>query len=282
MLKEYQKKYANTNKQFVLVNKMGVVLESDQTLFTIEKGRSIFDLHPFFESLPSVFDSIDAEMNFYCVHLDIVGQLFVVDIKIIAKKEGFLLIIKNLTDHYNSYQTITQTRNESVIKTELTVLKNLELQERENFKNSFIQNFSHELRNPLTSITAIIDLLKDTKLTSEQSQMLDFLKESNSNLNLMLEDTLSIGMIDAGKLEIREGLFDLNKFFELIKFTYTAKTKKKGLKFDGSWDSKIPKVVKGDRLRLFQIITNLLDNAVKYTEKGIVKFDVQLNQKKSE
>ena len=281
MLKKYQKKYANTNKQFVLIHKTGAVLESDQVLFSIEKGSSIFELHPFFESLASVFESNKKELNFYCVHIAIEDHLFIVDIKAVVTKEGLLLIIKDLTEHYNSYQTITQNRNESVIKTELTVLKNLELQEREHFKNSFIQNFSHELRNPLASIMAIIDLLVDTKLTDEQAKMLDFLKESNTNLRLMLEDTLSIGMIDAGKLEIQDKLFDLSKFFELIKFTYSAKAKKKGLKFEGLWDDRIPEFVNGDRLRLFQIVTNLLDNALNYTEKGTIKFEVQLNQNRA-
>lgn len=280
MLDRYQKEYANNNQQFILVDKAGSVLESDERLFSIAIGNSIFEFHPFFESLSPVFDG-DEEVNFYGIHITFKDQLRIVDIKAVPNKEGLLLILKDLTEHYNSYQKITQTRNESVIKTELTVLKNQELAERERFKNSFIQNFSHELRNPLTSIMAIIEILGDTKMTNEQLQMLDFLKESNTNLRLMLEDTLSIGMIDAGKLQIQKGVFDLHKFFELIKFTYNAKGKQKGLKFDCLWDEKIPKLVEGDRLRLFQIVTNLIDNALKYTEKGTIQFDVKLNQKRA-
>lgn len=282
MLKEFQEQYVSANEQFVFTNKKGIVLESDQTLFTIEKGSSIFDFHLFFESLEVLFEgSQEDETSFHCVHIDIEGHLYIVDILAVVKKAGLLLIINNLTNHYNSYQNITQTRNESVIKTELTVLKNLELQERERFKNSFIQNFSHELRNPLMSVMAITELLADTELSDEQQQMLNFLKESNTNLRLMLEDTLSIGMIDAGKLEIEQKLFGLRRFFELMKFTYTAKAKAKGLKFVCSWGAKIPEFVVGDRLRLFQIVTNLLDNAMKYTEEGTVSFVVQLNQKRA-
>ena len=280
MLDTYQKKYANNNQQFVLIDKTGIVLESDQTLMMIAFGHSIFELHPFFESLSPVFESKE-EVNFYGIHIPFEDQLFIVDIKATPVKEGLLLILKDLTEHYNSYQKITQTRNESVIKTELTVLKNQELAERERFKNSFIQNFSHELRNPLTSIMAIIEILGDTEMTNEQLQMLDFLKESNTNLRLMLEDTLSIGMIDAGQLQIQKGVFDLHKFFELLIFTYKAKAKEKGLKFDCFWDEKIPKLVEGDRLRLYQIVTNLIDNALKYTEQGAIQFDVKLNQKRA-
>lgn len=281
MLKEYKKQYANKNEQFVFTNNFGVVLESDQVLFTIDIGSSIFEFHPFFESLSAIFDSEKERTDFYCVHVSVEDGLYIVDITAVVKKDGLLLIIRDLTEHYNSYQAITQTRNESVIKTELTVLKNLELQERERFKNRFIQNFSHELRNPLTSIMAIIEILADTEMSSEQLKMLDFLKESNTNLRLMLEDTLSIGMIDAGKLEIEQKLFSLQRFFELIKFTYSAKVKNKKLKFVCSMDDKIPEFVEGDRLRLFQIVTNLLDNAIKYTEEGTVTFEIQLNQKRA-
>lgn len=280
MLDTYQKKYTNNNRQFVLIDKTGIVLESDQTLMTIAFGHSIFELHPFFESLSPVFESKE-EVSFYGIHIPFEEKLFIVDIKAAPVKEGLLLIFKDLTEHYNSYQKITQTRNESVIKTELTVLKNQELAERERFKNSFIQNFSHELRNPLTSIMAIIEILGDTEMSNEQFQMLDFLKESNTNLRLMLEDTLSIGMIDAGQLQIQKGVFDLHKFFELLKFTYKAKAKEKGLKFDCLWDEKIPKLVEGDRLRLYQIVTNLIDNALKYTEQGYIQFEVKLNQKRA-
>lgn len=280
MLDTYQKQYANNNQQFVLIDKTGNVLESDQTLFSIEIGHSIYDLHPFFESLTSIFDN-NEEVSFYGIHGTFKEQMFIVDIQAVPIKEGLLLILKDLTEHYNSYQKITQTRNESVIKTELTVIKNQELAERERFKNRFIQNFSHELRNPLTSIMAMIEILGDTKMTNEQLQMLDFLKESNTNLRLMLEDTLSIGMIDAGKLQIQNKVFDLHKFFELIKFTYSAKAKTKGLKFASLWDEKIPNLVEGDRLRLFQIVTNLIDNAIKYTEKGTIQFDVKYNQKRA-
>lgn len=281
MLKKYKQKYDTRNQQFVLTNMNGEVLHSDQTLFKIEKGSAIMALHPFFETIPAVFESGELKIDFYCVHLEIENALFIVDIKVVVEEDGLLLILSDFTEHYNAYQSVTQTRNESVIKTELTVLKNLELEERERFKNSFIQNFSHELRNPLTSIMAITDLLGDTALTAEQTHMLEFLKESNSNLRLMLEDTLSIGMIDAGKLEIQQKRFNLQHFFELIQFTYQTKSKKKNLKFIGLWDSNIPELIEGDRLRLFQIVTNLLDNALKYTANGSVSFEIQLNQKRA-
>ncbi len=281
MLEQYQKQYRNNKRQFVLINKEGTVIESDQQFLAIEAGTSIYDIHPFFECLPAIVDSDEKEISFFCVHLPIEENFFVVDIKFLVKKEHVLLIIDDFTEHYHSYQNVAQTRNESVIKSELTIIKNRELEERERFKNNFIQNFSHELRNPLTSIMAIVAILGDTALTDEQTKMLDFLKESNTNLRLMLEDTLSIGMIDSGKLKIQANEFDLHSLFKLMEFTYKAKAQKKGLQFLCRFDDKIPQYVIGDRLRLFQVITNLLDNAIKYTHTGSVSFNVLLNLKRA-
>lgn len=281
MLEQYRELYINKNAQFIFVDQKGIVQESDQVLFDVKSGSSIFELHPFFESLGAIFEGPEEEIDLNCVHLSLQEGLFIIDIKILKKQGGLLLIIHDFTQHYNSYRLVTQARNESVIKTELTVIKNLELEERERFKNRFIQNFSHELRNPLTSIMAITDLLQDTKLDVEQSQMMRFLKDSNSNLKLLLEDILSMSMIDSGRLTIIPKMFDLVDFLEHLKFTYQAKAKEKGLSFIASWDGDIPNTLEGDRLRLFQVLTNLLDNALKYTETGTVTLNVKLNQKRA-
>ncbi len=281
MLDHYRREFTNKNIQFIFVDQKGVVQESDDEVFSVQTGSSIFELHPFFESLEGIFESPENEVDFYCVHLPLKENVFTVDLKIAKKEGGLLLIIYDLTKHYNTYQSVTQVRNESVIKTELTVIKNQELEERERFKNRFIQNFSHELRNPLTSIMAITNILEETKLDTEQSQMLQFLKASNANLKQLLEDILSISMIDTGKLDLVQKMFDLKQFFDLLEFTYKAKAKEKGLNFNADWDEKLPKFVEGDRLRIFQVVTNLLDNAIKYTETGTITFSLKLNQKRA-
>ncbi|NNC62871.1 MAG: response regulator, partial [Eudoraea sp.] len=171
-----------------------------------------------------------------------------------------------------------QARNESIINEELILIKNAELEERERFKNLFIQNFSHELRNPLMSSMAITQILGDTSLSNEQQQMVEVLRDSQTHLKLLLEDTLSLSMIASGKLEIRAAIFDLGKMLELLSFTYKTKAKAKGLSFTLTQDQRVPKWVEGDRKRMFQILTNLLDNAVKYTDEGSVSLEVSFNQ----
>ena len=265
MLSEYKQRFLGKNLQFILLDNDGMVVESDQNLFELRLGKSIVETHPFFESFPSFLGGDETTFTFFCIHLSIGSDSFITDITLTIEEDRIILVIHDLTQHYEAYQNVAQARNESIIETELTVIKNKELEERERFKNQFIQNFSHEIRNPLTSIMAIANIIADTDLTAEQRKMLDFLKESNSALALMLEDILSIGAIDSGKVELQEKSFKLVKLFKLLEFTYKTKTRQKGIEFKASLDGKIPEFVLGDRLRLYQVLTNLLDNALKYS-----------------
>ncbi len=279
MLNKYRQQHADQSIQFIFLDDNGRVLESGETIFTVEVGSSIYRIHPFFESLSALLENLEKELALYCIHLNIQETSLIADMKIIKEDQGVLLIISDLTEHYSSYQSVAQARNESIIKTELTVIKNNELEERERFKNSFIQNFSHELRNPLTSVMAITDILASTSLTNEQQEMLSFLKDSNTNLRLMLDDILNISSIESGRVELQEKFFSLRKLLKLIDFTYKAKARQKNLEFEFILDEKVSEFVEGDRLRIYQVLTNLLDNALKYTSKGKVTFSVLFNQK---
>ncbi len=280
-LEQYKEQYLNQNIQFVVIDFDGVILDSDQTFMDLNKGDYIYDVHPFFASYTSILDAPEESITYNCVHIEYQGKEFITDVKMIKKDGTILLVVYDLTDHYISYRKIAQARNESIINSELVVLKNLELEERERFKNAFIQNFSHELRNPLTGIISITNVIEGTNLTSEQQQMVHFLKESNSNLKLLLDDIMSLSMISSGKLQLRDKVFNLYDLLQLIEFTYKSKAAQKSFAFVLNYDRNVPKLVEGDRLRLFQIITNLLDNAFKFSEKGKVVLDIKLNQKRA-
>lgn len=283
MLEKYKNQYLNQNIQFVFIDVKGQIVESDQTFLKLKIGDKIEDVHPFFISISyDLFkETNDKILTFNCVHISYSKKDYITDVKCIQQDEGILLVIYDLTDHYLSYQKIAQARNESVIKSELVVLKNIELEEREKFKNRFIRNFSHELRNPLTSIISITNVLESTNLSTDQQRMLDFLKESNSNLKLLLDDILSLSMISVGKLQLKKTVYNLYDLFELIEFTYKSKSKQKAIEFILDLDNKVPKFVEGDHLRLFQVITNLLDNALKFTVKGNFGLRIRLNQKRA-
>lgn len=281
MLEEYKNKFIGNHIQFVVLDDKGLVRESDNTCFPLNTGDSLKDFHPFFESLEAIVPNTKNELTFNCVHLESNGKEYITDLVFRREDDALLLVIYDLTQHYNEYQSVAQARNESIIQEQLIALKNIELEERERFKDQFIRNFSHEIRNPLTSIMSLTQVLDQTDLNAEQRQMVQYLTHSNSQLQLLLEDILSISMISSGKLQLAKKEFNLSKLLDLLTFTYTTKAKEAGLKFIARIDDKIPQIVESDKLRIYQILTNILDNAIKYTEKGQIEFSVQLNQKRA-
>ncbi|NNE02701.1 MAG: response regulator [Eudoraea sp.] len=281
MLEGYKTQFIGNSIQFVVLDENGLVLESDNTCIPFETGDSLKEFHPFFESLDAIAPEAKSEVTFNCVHLASGGKEWITDLVLRKEDDALLLVIYDLTQHYNEYQSVAQARNESIIQEQLIALKNIELEERERFKNQFIRNFSHEIRNPLTSIMSLTQVLGQTDLNSEQHQMVQYLTQSNTQLRLMLEDILSISMISSGKLQLVEKEFNLIKLLDLLIFTYTTKAKEAGLEFTSKVDKRLPQLVKSDRLRIYQVLTNILDNALKYTESGQIEFSVQLNQKRA-
>ena len=279
MLDSLKKKFVQKQAQYLVTDSEATVIESDNEIITLTAGTYLGDIHPFFHSLTAIDREEGSETAFSCVHLELDGRDLIADILVNPIPQGFFIVLMDFTAHYNNYQMMTQARNESVIAQELMVIKNRELEEREKFKNRFIRNFSHELRNPLTSIIAMTNVLGGTALKPDQKKMIDFIMESNTNLQLMLEDMLSLNMIAAGKLELRESLFDFTRLMELLQFTYSTRAKSQGIDFSCKTDPDIPTELEGDRLRLFQVLTNLLDNAIRYTREGMVVLRATLNQK---
>ncbi len=283
MLKNYKSLFAPVKSQYALVNLNGLVLESDNVLFTLKKEESIFTFHPFFETFKSLLKPENNSHQFPCVHLSLLEQELVCDITLhtFADKNHALVIITDNTKQYQEFQELMQVRNQAIIDAELLALKNHLLKEQENFKNKFIANFSHELRTPLTSIIVFANLLSKTKLNNEQAQHIKLIRESAANLKMMLDDTLNISQIASGKLRLQNKQFNLHGLIQYIESVYTAKAQTKGLSFSVMYDDKIPEFIEGDYLRVNQVLTNLLENALKFTDKGKISLKVSLNQKRA-
>lgn len=280
MLEDYKKKYTKPVLQHAILDFNGNVVESDNTLFQDLKDKYIGDIHPFFETFSALLTSEDNETVFSCVHLEIENRNITADIILQTFKDGKnpLLIIHDLTSHYLNYQSTAQVRNESVINSQILELKNIYLKEKEVFKNRFIANFSHELRDPLTGILTFTDILSKTNLDLQQKDYIKILHSSSNFLKKMIDDILDISKIESGNLELSIEPFNLLDLLNEIKFNYKLKAEHKGLKFLHSFDEKLPEIIGGDAKRLRQVLTNLLDNAIKFTSNGSVTFNVSLNQ----
>jgi signal transduction histidine kinase len=282
MLKTYIEKYHTNSFQYILVDDFGGVLEVQNPILPIKKNDRIQHSHPFFEILNGLLPIKNECFEFSCINLKFENTPYVVDITLRPQDNNEnLLIIENLTKHYNNYQLTAQTRNESIINSQILALKNEYLKEKETFKNNFIANFSHQLRNPITASIIFSDLLINSDLNTEQKNYINIIQSANKDLKNRIEDILDVSKIESGKLILVDKVFNLKELLNEIAIIYKYLANKKNIEFNYSISENIPEFVEGDQYRLKQILNNLLNNAISNTDKGVISLEVSLNYKRA-
>ncbi|HEC17378.1 MAG TPA: response regulator [Sedimenticola sp.] len=143
-------------------------------------------------------------------------------------------------------------------------------------KSEFLANMSHEIRTPMNAVIGMGHLLQKTALTEEQQEYLAKLKTSSKNLLRVINDILDFSKIEAGKLEMESAEFNLDMVLSDVANLVGASAREKGLELQLAASDDIPLMLVGDDLRLSQVLTNLADNAVKFTERGKVTITAKL------
>lgn len=142
-------------------------------------------------------------------------------------------------------------------------------------KSQFLANMSHELRTPLNGILGCTQLLKFSKLSSEQNEDVLMIEESSNHLLELINDILSLSKIESGNIELKHKKFNFMEQMEFVIKDLTFLAKDKDIEIMYYIDPFINKELIGDYFRLKQIINNLISNAVKFTEHGHVFFKVK-------
>lgn len=160
-------------------------------------------------------------------------------------------------------------------RSEMSLLKAKKIAEdAAKIKQEFIANMSHEIRTPMNAIVGFINLLEETSLDPVQTDYVQSVKISGENLLSLINSILDFSKIESGEVSQEEEVFDLNHVINSIDRVLLLKVQEKKLLFKQEIKESVPTELMGDANKLYQILTNLLANSVKFTENGEVLLSV--------
>jgi PAS domain S-box-containing protein len=166
---------------------------------------------------------------------------------------------------------------QKIMEEELRIAKQ-KAEESSMAKEYFLATMSHEIRTPLNAIVGISDLmLIDTNARNKEN--IDILNFSSRNLLSLITDILDLTKIDAGKVEIAKNPIDLNEILQSVSQSFRLACEEKNIEFQLDIQQGTPFNILGDELRLWQILNNLLGNAVKFTSKGSIRLEVKSSKR---
>ena len=268
-LSELKTSFVNKRIQQLEVSETGRVLSSDNAIFNIPKDSQLSVLHPFLEATQYLLPSISENINFPCVNLEIDSVKKIVDIEILRQNEQLYVLLFDFTEHYEASHPLVQEKNEnSIAKSKLDFEKRLLIAKSE-FKNSFLSNLNHEIRNPLNNMLGFMDLLAETKLNYDQYETIKVIRKTGTHIKMLMEDMLDISKIERGVIEVKDVNFYLTSIISSLQQHFSLKYNSSAVELVVDIVGKVPKTFIGDPVRLNQILFNLLENAFRNRARPI-------------
>lgn len=198
------------------------------------------------------------------------GSEFPLELSItpIRFKDSFIFygFIRDITERVELFEQIQNAKDQADVANKI--------------KSSFLANMSHEIRSPLTSILGFTDLLNDSTIDQKsKNNFIEAIKRNGEHLLNLINDILDLSKVESGKLNIDICECPLTKLLDEVISTLEIKAKAKGVELSVKYLDGLPKTIFTDELRLKQILFNIIENAIKFTEKGRVEIEVGCMQK---
>lgn len=231
--------------------------------------KSIWDIGPFKDIIANQEKFVELKKNEYVryndlpletkngriIHVEFVSNMYVAD-----KQDVIQCNIRDITERM-------------IIEEELIKAKE-QAEESDQLKTAFLANMSHEIRTPMNGILGFADLLKNPNLTGEkQQEYIEIIEKSGTRMLNIINDIISISKIESGLMDVHLSESDVNEQLDYIYTFFKPEVEGKGIHLKHINSLPISKsIIKTDREKIFAILTNLVKNAIKYSEKGTIEF----------
>ena len=193
----------------------------------------------------------------------------------LLEKKNMDILAENYAQH-EKYAKLLKTEIRKQTKDLVKAKKVAEAASRT--KSEFLANMSHEIRTPMNGVIGMLDLLSDTTLSEEQKGFVNTTTQSANALLTLIDDILDFSKIEAGKLAIEIVNFNLKEIMDGIIDTLAPKAFKKELELFYLIEEDVPNHLTGDPTRIRQILINLIGNAIKFTNKGKISVNIQIQK----